>query len=471
MQQVFQPHQTSLLYRKLYYAGLFVYVFLCIIAAQFFVERIVFLDTAFTVFHIAKDGNFAIQISRFGDGLSRILPLAAYAFGQPLHTICQLYSVGFVLVYFACYLIFGTYLRQYGLALVILMVNILFVSDSFYWPTSQAPQAIALTMVLLATLWNKKTANLGNMEMLISAALVVTIAFFHPLMALCFLFIAGFFILRNDNHIDRKLMLAVGLVFAFSLLVKTLFFRDQYERQSLSGIKNFIRLFPNYFDTYANRNFLTAITTKYYWIAIVFILTLAKYLKDKQYKMAFFFSGMVLGYLLLVNTSYPTDKTPAFYIEVLYLPLGLFLALPLLFDLLPAWRTQYAAAMVVLIMISGGWRIYSSHSLYTARVNWERRFLQQYGHKKMIVSSKTAGAAHLQMLWGTPYEFWLLSTMENGYSASIIIDDSPAHRAWAAEKNKDLIVNWDVVPYKGLNPHYFRLTDTTTGYQIDPVLP
>ena len=70
------------------------------------------------------------------------------------------------------------------------------------------------------------------------------------------------------------------------------------------------------------------------------------------------------------------------------------------------------------------------------------------------------------MAWGTPYEFWLLSTTEQGTTASIIIDDKPELRPWAALLRKSLVVNWGIFPYSELNPKYFHFTDTTTGYEI-----
>ena len=73
----------------------------------------------------------------------------------------------------------------------------------------------------------------------------------------------------------------------------------------------------------------------------------------------------------------------------------------------------------------------------------------------------------LQMMWGTAYEFLLLSESERGHPASIIIDEDPGRMPWPVSENKSLLVNWDTFPYKDIDPAYFHFTDTTSGYVIE----
>jgi hypothetical protein len=457
--------------RTTYFIGIGVYLLLALFSILFYMERIVFLDCAFSVFHMAKDNSFSIQIFRFGDAFSRILPLLGVKLGLPLSVISIAYSMGFIVFYFACYLLCGLYYRQYGYALVILLVNILFVTDSFYWPTAQVPQAIALTMILFSAIHAKQLRSISIATWLLIIALITTIVFFHPLMLAVLFYLIIFFMLgKKEDNTRTNVLLTLGLIYLGILAIKMIFFRAEYERHSLSGLKNFVTLFPHYFNTYAVHNFLYSCLTKYYWIPITFILVLVKYITAKDYKKLLFFACVTIGYLMLVNTCYPNSATPQFYIEVHYLPLGLFLGVPLVFDVLPFFSRQYVFALVLLIATSGAIRIYAAHDVYTQRLNWERAFLKKHGDKKMIVNSHKIDASALQMLWGTPYEFWLLSAIENHKLASIIIDDNPKEREWANQKNKALIVNWNVFPYSTLNPLYFPITDTITGYLIDPDL-
>ncbi len=458
------------IFKRSYFIGLAVYVVLLVLAVVYYLERIVFIDAACSVFYMAKDSNFAVQIYRFGDGFARIFPLLCIKAKLPLTLVSIAFSVGFVSVFLVCYLICGILLKRYRFALVILLVNILFLSDAFYWPTAQSPQAIALTMVLFSLLWGKKWKTLRLPLIVISVLLIVTIVFFHPLMIVVMFYSICFFLLRNDIHLDRRILLAIGAVFVATFVFKLLFYSTGYDESAFRGLNNFITLFPSYFDTYATHRFLSNCLEKFYWIPIVFSIVLFQYISKKEYLKAGFFSGTVLGYILLVNTCYPGDYTPLFYIEAQYLPLGFFLGLPLVFDVLPNMNRNLALALMVLIMITGCLRIQSTHVSYTERLNWEREFLKKYGGRKMIVSSKKLDVSRLKLIWGTSYEFWLLSSIESGKFASILISDNTAERRWAKDVTKSLIVQWDMIPYDRLNSVYFKPVDTVSGYIVDPEL-
>jgi hypothetical protein len=143
------------------------------------------------------------------------------------------------------------------------------------------------------------------------------------------------------------------------------------------------------------------------------------------------------------------------------------LAIPFVFDLMPLLtRLNLLLPAVALILLTGTIRVFAIHDTYTSRLNWERNFIRDNGSKKMIYPSALVPMDMLMMTWGTPYEFWLLSTSEQHRTASLIIDDKPELRPWASTLNKSLIVNWYIKPYTDLNPRYFIFTDTITGYEI-----
>ena len=440
-----------------------------VLSVFFYKERAIFLDCSYMIFQLVRTGSFCIEVYRFGDAFAQVLPLLGYKMGLPLSAISLGYSVGLLLSPVTCYIICGSVLKQYRFALVILLVSLLFATHSFYWTQSQVPQGIGPFMLVFALVWNKTVHDIRPFRMVAIAILLFVLAFFHPLMAVVLAYSIVFFLLRNDAGLNKKVWYLLAGFFISILILKAIFFRTEYERHSLSGLKNVVRLFPDYFNLYSNKTFLKNCITRYYWIPVMFFSIAVLYVKSKDYKKLAFFAASIVGYLLLVNVMYPAADTPVFYIENLYLPIGLFIGLPLVFDLLPVLEQKKTGmAIMILMMITGCARLYAAHVDYTARLNWERNFLAQNGNKKIIADAHKANAGILQMLWGTPYEFWQLSTIETGHTASIIIDDDPPHRDWAKEKTKALVVNWNVFPYRELNPKYFKFTDTTSGYIIDP---
>lgn len=456
------------MYKRLYFIGIAVYIVLVVYSVLFYKERIIFLDTAFTLFHIVKDSFFSIQVYRFGDVLSQLLPVVAAKAGLSLDTVVLSYSLGFSLLYFGCYLVCGSVLKQYDIALAVLLMSILFTTDAFYWITSQLVQGLALLMVWFAYLRRMPAGYVKPGKAAVIVGLTVTLAFFHPLIAVAILFVICFSLLRMHFIADSRLLYIVGAIFLSGIVLKAVAFRTPYERHSMSGLKNFYLLFPNYFNIYANKQFLSACLGRLCWIPLLFATIVMVYARQREWKKLWLFLAFFFGYLLLINITYPSAVTPQYYIENMYMPLSLFLALPFLFDVLPLLAKKKLAIPVFLVIaISGCIRICYAHTPYTKRLNYERAYLQKHAAHKIIAQAVNADTVVLQQLWGTPYEFWLLSTAEQNKSASIIIDDDPMHRDWARHKRKEFVVNWDIFPYSTLNSRYFRFTDSVNGYIID----
>lgn len=377
------------------------------------------------------------------------------------------YSAGVVLYYFICYFICGSVLKKYDFALVVLLLNLLFATDTFYWIPSELPQGTALFAVILSLVRNEDMNTIGSGKMGLLLIGLVVMAFYHPLLVFVMIYSIAYLATRKELFSDKKLLILIASFFFLIIFLKAIFFRTPYEQHSMSGLKNFVTQFPDYFTLYSNKKFLADFFTKYYWIPVLFIATVVMYARNKDWKQLLFFICFFVGYLFLVNISYPSQETPAFYIENLYLPLSIFLALPFVFDILPVLeKKKMAAAVFALIVLTGVVRIYSAHTTYTARLDYERKYLDKYDGVKVIAKATETDHVMLQMLWGTPYEFLLLSESERHKTASIIIDDTPGYRFWAPLVKNALMVNWDVYPYSKLNQKYFHFTDTVSGYTI-----
>ncbi|MCW3123296.1 MAG: hypothetical protein JWQ38_2788, partial [Flavipsychrobacter sp.] len=460
--------QHIFMYKRAYYTGIIAYIVMLFLAVVFYKERTIFTDTAFYLFYIIKNNDFTIQIFRFGNVLCQFPALLARKGNAPINTILQVYSFTYAAYYFAAYLICGLGLKRYDFALIILLLNVLFVSDTFYWMPSEMPLGIAMLMLVLAYLGNKKDVTVKPAAWALLLAAMVTIVFFHPLIVFILAFSIIFFMLGGHVVISRRTLLNIGAIYIIVLLTKMLIFRSPYEQHSMSGLKNFVTQFPDYITLFSNKRFLVSCLTKYYWIPVLFAGIIVFYARAKEVKKLWFFIASVIGYLALVNISYPTAATPQFYMESLYTPLAIFIALPLVFDVLPAWGNgRFILPVMALIIATGCIRMYTTHTPYTARLNYERKILDQYGEQKVILNSKHFDEQMLQMLWGTPYEFLLLAECERNTPASILIDNNPAKYGWAVTKNNSLIVNWNVFLYSELPKKYFNFTDTTSRYSVE----
>ena len=250
--------------------------------------------------------------------------------------------------------------------------------------------------------------------------------------------------------------------------LKKYVFKTVYESNAMDGADKIISTFPHYLDIYSNKRFLLNCITRYYWIPILSTIIGFFYLVRNDWKKLFLFILFFIGYLLVVNVSYPEPSTTIYYIENLYLPLSIFIAFPLVYDILPAFEQKKTVliGLVVLILLSGLVRLYSAHSIFKDRINWQRSILKQYAERKIVMDSNVAPKDTLLMTWGTPYEFWLLSTAESKKSASIIINDHIPGLEYAIGDPKAFITTWGAIPYRDFPKKYFLFNDTVSTYEV-----
>ncbi|MCB9045260.1 MAG: hypothetical protein H6550_03870 [Chitinophagales bacterium] len=452
--------------KKLYNTGIWAYFILTIMALVFYKERIILLDNAFFLFDIVRTGNFVIHHDRYIAVLTEMFPVVATRLSLPLKWVIMSYSFGFIIWYFVFYVICGNVLKNYRAALVILLLNLLFAAHTYYWGISELPLGMAFMVMVWALATTEKRIPAYLLYPLLIIGIMVA-GLSHPLIIFPFFFVSAFVFLSSDMRMNRWLWSGINIVFIITILLKKYIFSDSYESQSMGGLSNFKTLFPNYFNLYSHKHFISNWLSLYYWIPVVLVLITILYIRQKNRLKLILVYGAFAGYTLLINVCFPDGYAPDFYMENLYLPLSLILAVPLVYDVLPAlFKPKVASTLFLFILLTGIARIYIQHNFYRDRIDWYRGYLDKYGHEKAIVADNTVPAETLLFPWATCYEFWLLSTLERNKTASILITENVDELSWVCVYTNDFVSKWGVFGYKELNPVYFKFTDSSSHYSI-----
>ncbi|MEM8523231.1 MAG: hypothetical protein AAGG68_01245 [Bacteroidota bacterium] len=421
--------------------GIVSYLLLAITAGYYFKERTVFMDVAFRIFHIVKDGDFAIQAGRFGEAITQWIPLVGSIFEFPIKWIAISYSVGMVFYYFALFLVCFFWLKQEQFALLLLLFNVFLVSYTFWWIQIEFAQAIALSLVTFAWITKAKTLRyFFNWKGILLVVLLHTLFYFHPLIPIVLIYFLLFFKISSGFKIEKRLFCIVLIFVAIEYLFKIFVLgNSSYDATAMKGLDNFARLFPNYFDLPANHNFISYCLTDYYLLPLALIVCSIFYIiHKKKYKLTlllcFFF-----GYLLLINVS-NYKGILQFHIESFYLPLSLFVLCPLVFDLFPKIKsTRLLVAILVVVLVLRIHHIERLHQPYTARVNWYENLIDKVNrseYKKVVISSDDVPLETLWLTWASSQEIWLLSSLKNSSQpSSIMISHKPNKFAWAQGKS------------------------------------
>jgi len=421
--------------------GMAVYAVLLVLAAVFYRERMVVLDMAFQTFHILRTGELQIQSGRFGAAGTQVFAWAAQALGLPLQGVLLSYSLGHVLYYFGIFLLAAIGLRQWKWGLVLILISTAMTTHTFYW-LSEMPQGLAFLILILAWVHQKerlRALRWWQFPLLIAAA--ATAFYFHPMVLHAMFFCGAYFLLEQHDDSQpntssgfrlKPLYLLTLAFFAAIALVKYKVLKlDWYDAQALERAKAFGELWPNWFDIQSNRDFLQWCATDYYMIPALALLNTVFFIWKKQWWRAMLVALAPVGFVILVNVPFHSGDNQ-FYLENLYLPLGVFVAVPFVFGVLPGllpeklyWIPVAAIAAVGLL------RIGAAHQPWTDRLRWEQDFLQKTArleHRKLLLTETQVPMDTLILSWGTAYEFLLLSALEHPDSARCILVDEASER-------------------------------------------
>ncbi|WP_045688358.1 hypothetical protein [Hymenobacter sp. AT01-02] len=454
--------------KTIVWSGVVTYIVLAVLAIVFYKERVAFVDLSFHLFTILQEDTLTIQNYRFGSAITQLVPLLGGRLGLSLHTVTILYSLAFVGWYASvfAFCVWGARAVRWGT--VVVLLSTLMVTHTFYWAQSELQQGLVFMVLFLAVYqrwlvvkwpgWGVPALSIG----------LFTLCFFHPTLFIPFSFCCLFFVLRNRDSYTSYLWL-LGAMLALTY-IKNKVFHTPYDIDNIKRTDKLFSLFPNYFNTYAFQRFLNWLVYDYYLLSLGLILVIAHYAWQKQWLRMALSGGAFLAYALLVTGSYSEGQEPQFYMENLLLPLAVFVAVPLAFDVLPSLPARWAAGMVVMVLALRLLSIGFAHVPYSNRVAWAQRLLhhtENLPNRKLLLPEQGVPMDTVMMTWATPYEFWLLSSLEEPQQArSICISSNPDEKMPFLNKPQSFLATWGLFDYSQLPARYFPFPTTdTTSYK------
>lgn len=447
--------------------GISAYLVLAVLAGIFYLERMAFLDMAFQTFHILRTGALQIQSGRFGAAGTQVFAWLAQAAGLPLKGVLLSYSVGHVLYYLLLFLAVTLGFRQWKWGLVLLLMSVLMTTHTFYW-LSEMPQGLAFLVFIMAWLhWRESIYKLQWWEYPLLIAALVTAFYFHPMVLYAMVFCSAFFLLQQPAPSGWRALHFLALaIFLATVFVKYKVLKlDWYDAMSMERAKSFGELWPNWFNIKSNRDFLQWCFRDYYLIPAGVLLNTGYYAWKKQGLKAMLAAFFPLGFVIMVNVPFHNGDNQ-FYLENLYLPLAMFVAVPLVFEVLPGLLPE-RRMFLALTIITGLqiFHIYQSHRFWTDRLHWEQEFLQKTAglpHRKLLLTDQQAPMEKLILSWGTAYEFLMLSALQHPDSARcILVDEAPERFDTLLAKPALFLGEFRNYPFDELPKRYFNFQDTS----------
>lgn len=455
----------SLKAKQLKYLGEFSFVVLGIFALVFFLERTIIFDAAFQGFSIIYKNDFAIQVNRFGAVFTQAFPLIGVKLGLPLRQVLLLYSLGFVVFPFLLYLVMARWLKNDKMGLVLILFYTLLVSHTFFWVQSELIQACTLTLFFYglwmcfpkSPIWAAPLWYLGIFLTLMT----------HPLAFIPFLFI-WLFIFLDKRFSKNVVFYSFTPIMLLSLILRNTIWANAYDSGTTALAKNILEQGLHFFSWPSTRRFFDNCLTDYYYFPILLVVIVIFYLRQRNFRKLTLLLISTVGYIYLVNGTFWWGGAN-FHLESFYQVLSIFLAIPLVFDVLSKqnyfkWMTFLLPLMVLIKLVQIP---LLTKPFYSERIEINRALLQKaskVGGTKFLAYQEDVPADKLLEVWGTPCETLLLSALQSPDSTRTIVVVKPDNKAVLdnLEKQSHFMTAFGPIPYAEINKSpYFNLTDTT----------
>ncbi|MFI5148774.1 MAG: hypothetical protein ACHQRM_03510 [Bacteroidia bacterium] len=420
---------------------------LCFLAAYFYLERTLPFDAAFYSFKISESGTFSIENYRYGVFYTQLFPLLFLKAGCSLKTFLLVYSLSFALWnYIFCLIILYVY-KKPGIALALVLTQVLAYRISFFYPVSEIHSCMGLLLLLAAHLagWNsQKPIRSGSILLLF----IVWLTFIHVLSIVPIAFIIGYFIIRRPALIKDKAFYIPTLLGLILFIVQLkMFSAGSYQASKMIGLKEIMEFLE---DPGSSTGYIFFMK-EFMSLELTFVICLAGFIV----LCIVFRKFIILGYSLLflagtwvLIMAYNMTPESPLVLQNYYPLFGIFIALPLAQDLLPLLPRPWIRFIILIPVFSfsllGIIRkgvFMSDQTAYFQRIAAQPEAWQT---ERYVVHSANINWDNVMVTWDLSFQSLLASSLGEPVDSHTCFcsGDTAQINNWCRKDNQFYSVEW-----------------------------
>lgn len=443
-------------------------ILLSVMSVFLFRERIIFFDSAYYSIKLINSEWFTIESGRYSTLITQILPLLAIKLGASLKTVLVLYSLSFMIIVYAIFIINVHVLKNIAAGFAIVLLSTLCMRDSYFYVVSELIQGMMFSSLLYAWLFYPITTGKRLnpvVNLFVSFTIVLACFYFHPMVMLAVGFIIGFYIIDTRDFTNLNILLLIILTISMYVLKILTANTGSYEGEFISQFKEVPSMlrklgslystmffFERYFNFYLIFNIMT-------WVIALF------YLAKRRWAKLLWFLGCLVGFTLLCIVAFNKGDT---YIamEKYFMPLSIFVAIPFLHDFMSG-KTLRIIGVVACVCIGlwGTRRIYRERKTYINRIEYIANLnafaTQTHGTRKLVVRGESLDPN--RTTWALSAESLLLSAIDGKEKSTTVFAASKTQLTDIdfSDTKTFLCAPFDLKwTASSLNPEYFMLPET-----------
>jgi hypothetical protein len=454
--------------------GHLVFMSLLLLAIIYAKERVFITDPACQLAYMINTEECFISYGRYSMAIAHLIPLLLIWTKCPLYMVIAGYSVSFILLGYAIFIIAVHFLKN-NVAGILIASAVLLEYHIFFHAVAETVQMIYFCTLLIAWLkYSPQASKYANILYYIGLIAIVFLCVnIHPSAIFPIAFIICYNFIDRGLKINRKLIVSSIAFFIFEIL-KSFTFTDKYETKFfdfdsiITSVSNFFNI--DIFQKFIEYTFFQ-IPLLYFVPMLLFILCVIFYAKEKQWIKLCFIICFNIAFMFVNVLIYSTDGYCFGTFERMFMPLIIFTMLPFANDVLPCLTRRQEN------MVAGIWSLFIVFSfvginhvseVYTKRLQEVEKVIKvanaENKHKLFIKNTRPANK--LLSAWGT-HDICFVSTLQSalvGPDKTITLYMEPCYdyKQDCIIDVSDLIITLDKKKlfYKNkLNPNYFIIPE------------
>jgi hypothetical protein len=190
--------------RLLLVLGHFSALVFIIFSIVFYEERLFAFDSAYYFFKMLTNEGFNIEHNRSISYTSQLMPVLAIRSGASLKTVSILYSLSFMLFYYAIYIVHAYVLKNPQTGMLLFLILILSTRFKHYNAVSEVTATMALSSLFVGWVWTWDTLRRFKVlqKTLIAILLLCVNWTGHPIIFLPITGFLGFYLVYRNKWRD-----------------------------------------------------------------------------------------------------------------------------------------------------------------------------------------------------------------------------------------------------------------------------
>jgi len=426
--------KNNIYMKKYIILGHIYFAILIIFSIVFYLERTLYVDSAYQIYELINTKTFHINDSRFSMFVSELLPLSVIYLNLPLKAVVLSYSLSFILIFYSIY-IFVVHKLKNPQAGILIMLIILGIRHTFFHTISETFQILTFASFFFAWLYYPLKIKNKKLNIVISLAvslILVALCFFiHPITLFVISFIIGYYVIDQKKWTDYKIYL-VAFLFILLYILKFLTIKEgTREGGFVSQLLNISETLPTIFQYYSTRYPYYHFTQIYLLPAIILLIVTIFYIYKKKFLKLAYLYGFGTVFLIISVIVY-SEGGSDIEMERTFMPLIFFITIPFVNEVIKEFnelkKINYINfGFVVIILLVSFFGIYKTSKKFTIRLESMISLLEKTDKiegEKFAMESATGNDLELMAKWDFAMETLLYSSLQGkDYSKTIFITE------------------------------------------------